>query len=137
MTDTNLLTVMISKMKSDPTISSQVGTHVAVRETPAVRVAKQITLRKSYGRSNSILHATNCSVYVTVWVKNKDVTEPFKSCSTIVNAVISLFNRKGETTLNSGTLVVNQLVKTDADISYDDGNEYWTGVIIFEAVHNE
>ncbi len=123
-------------LKDDATISAAVGTNVRVAEQPVPRVAKQITLRKSYGKSNSILNSTNPTIFVNVWVLQKETSEPYKACADIVERVLALLNRKGES-LNESTLVVNQMVKTDCTIKYDDSQEYWVGAIVFDAVTNE
>ena len=132
----DVLIVFRNTMLNDSTITSLVSTNVRVREQPKKRVAKQITLRKNYGISNSILDSANPTIFVTVWVKEKEEEEPYKVCATLVHRILDLFNRKGES-LNSDNLIVNQIVKTDAEIFFDDEQKLWTGVITFDVVTND
>ena len=133
----DLLKIIRARLLEDTTIAAQVGQNIAVKDLPNDRVPKQITLKKTYGRSNSILTATNCNLYITVWVKNKDVDEPYKITATILEAVIDSLNRKGKVTLTDNDLQINQVIKTDAEINYDDEKERWVGTIVFEVVHDE
>jgi hypothetical protein len=121
---------------NDPTIAGHVGTNIAVQEMPYARVAKQITLRKSDGKSDSIVTIVNPTIFITVWIKQKEVTEPYKICREICDKIIDLLNRKGES-LNESGLKVNQIVKTDCSLRYDESEEYWVGVLIFDAFTNE
>jgi len=121
---------------NDATISSHVGTNIAVTEMPYARVAKQITLRKSDGKSNSIVTIVNPTIFITVWIKQKDTTEPYKTCREICDKIIDLLNRKGET-LNESDLKINQIIKTDCSLRYDESEEYWVGVLVFDAYTNE
>ena len=121
---------------NDPTIAGHVGTNIAVQEMPYPRTAKQITLRKSDGKSDSIVTIVNPTIFITVWIKQKEVTEPYKICREICDKIIDLLNRKGES-LNESGLKVNQIVKTDCSLRYDESEEYWVGVLIFDAYTNE
>jgi hypothetical protein len=121
---------------ADPTIASHVGTNIKVRELPVTRVGKQITLRKTFGTSDSIIPLCRPDVFISVWVKQKEVTEPYKVTTEIVEKIIDLLNRKGES-LNINDLIVNQIVRVDADISYNDEEEYWIGMIHLECVIND
>ena len=132
----DLLKKIRTTLLNDATIATQVGTNIAVTEMPYPRVTKQITLRKSDGKSDSIITIVNPTVFITVWVKQKEVTEPYKTCREICDKVIDLLNRKGES-LNESDLKVNQIVKTDCSLRYDESEEYWIGVIIFDCFTNE
>lgn len=121
---------------ADTAITNVVGQNIKVGDQPVARATKQITLRKSYGTSNSIIQAGNPTVFITVWIKQKDSEEPYKDCATVVDRIITLFNRKGSS-LNTSDLEVNQMVKVDASITYNDEQEMFVGVIIFDTVHNE
>jgi len=132
----DILIILRDILLADTTIKGYVGQNISVKSLPNTRLSKQITLRKSYGKSNSIITATNSTIFITIWVKQKDVEEPYKTCADIAHRVIDLFNRKGSS-LNSSDLIVNQVVKTDAEINYSDEGEYWFCTIVFEVVHNE
>jgi len=132
----DLLKKVRTKLMNDSTITAAVGTNVRVTELPEPKVSKQITIRKEYGRSEAVLNACNPTLFVTVWVLQKENTEPYSICASIVDRVIDLLNRKGNS-FNESTLEVNQIKKTDASIRYDDSQEYWVGSIIFDVVTNE
>lgn len=121
---------------NDATIQSYVGSHIRISELPKARLTKQITLRKDYGISDSIIKIVNPTLFITVWIKQKENTEPYKLCADVVERIIDLLNRKGES-LNDGDLIINQIVKTDSSIRYNESEEYWAGIIIFDVVTND
>jgi hypothetical protein len=133
----DILIVIRDILKADATILTYItAADIKVADLPESRKSKQITLREDYGKSNSIITSANPTVFVTVWVKEKDNAEPYKTCSTIVRRAIDLLNRKG-TTLNSGDLIINQITKTDASIKFDSELRCQVGVIVFDCVTND
>lgn len=121
---------------SDATIHTYVVDNIFVRKLPKAKITKQITLRKGYGSSNSIIPLCTHDVYISVWVQQKEVAEPYKVCAEITERVVDLFNRKGET-LNVSDLVINQITRTDAEIDYDEDQEYWSSTIILACTTND
>ena len=138
MTVYDLTAKIRSYLKADATLVALLSSanDVRVTELPKDGVDKQITIRKSWGKSDSILPAAFSTIHVFVWVRQKKVSEPYKTCVSIVNRVVELLNRKG-TTLNQSTLEVHQMVKTSAEISFDEEQQYHVGTIIFEVITNE
>jgi|GEM_PF-6934112 len=132
----DILKKVKSVLVADATIHTYVADDIRVRDLPLPKIPKQITIRKTFGTSNSIIPACDCTVYITVWVKQKEVTEPYKMTTQITERINDLFNRKGES-LNESDLIVNQMKRTDAEISYTDDQEYWTSTIILECVTND
>ena len=121
---------------ADTTIHTYVGDNITVNKLPKSKIAKQITIRKAYGKSNSIVPICTQDVYIEVWVQQKEVTEPYKTCVEIIERIIDLLNRKGET-LNPGDLIINQIVRTDAEVDYDESQEYWNGTIVLECTTSD
>ena len=133
----DILIVIRDIIKADSTILTYVSAaDVKVADLPETRKSKQITLREDYGKSNSIIPLANPTIFVTVWVKEKDNAEPYKTCATIVRRVIALLNRKGET-LNSSDLIINQITKTDASIKFDSELSCQVGTIVFDCITND
>jgi len=132
----DILKTIRTTLLNDATITSHVGVNVSVRKLPNRKVTKQITLRKTAGPSNSIICSRTQTVYISVWVLQKDIAEPYKECVEIVERVTDLFNRKGES-LNTGDLIINQITNMDSEIDYDETLEYWFGIIILECVTND
>ena len=138
----DILIVLRSILLADPIISGYVGINVRVKDLPKKRTLRQITLRKSYGKSNSIITLVNPTVFITTWIREKEkeeVTEndqPYQTCANIVHKIIDLFNRKGES-LNSGDLIINQMVKVDAEIYFNDSKKEYIGVVTFDIVTND
>jgi len=136
MANYDLLKKIRSTLLADSLISEKVGNNVRVAKQPVCKSAIQITLKRNYGKSNSIIPATNFPLFVSIWVKQQEVVEPYSICALLVEKVIDLLNRKG-VSLNEEDLEVNQVVKTDADIQYDEEQERWVGIVIFDVVTNE
>ncbi len=132
----DILKKIRSVLVTDTTIHTYVGDNISVRKLPKSKITKQITIRKGYGKSDSIIPSCTHDVYISVWIQQKEVSEPYKTCVAIVERIIDLFNRKGET-LNTNDLVINQITRTDAEIDYDEDQEYWNGTIILECVTND
>jgi len=133
------LTIKIrSYLLSDTTLKNMLSSSSSVRvtELPKEGEDKQITIRKSWGKSDSIILSTVSTLHIFVWVRQKKVDEPYKNCVQIVERVLELLNRKGSS-LNESTLIVNQITKTSADITFDEGQEYWVGTVILEVITNE
>jgi hypothetical protein len=132
----DILKKIRSTLVADTTIHTYVGDNITVNKLPKSKIAKQITIRKIYSKSDSILPACAQDIYIEVWVQQKEVTEPYKTCVEIVEKIIDIFNRKGET-LNTGDLIINQIVRTSAEVDYDESQEYWTGSIVLECTTND
>ncbi len=134
--ETDLIVKVREELLANAYIKSFVSTHIEVRELPNTRVDKQITLRETEGPSNSIIPVTERTIYVTVWVKQKDNSEPYKTCKQIMGAVKDVLNRRGED-FNKNDLRVNQIVKASAEIYYDAESEYFVGPLVFNCITNE
>lgn len=132
----DVLTIIRTKLLANSAITAIVGSNIGVRKRPIAKANAQITMRKTFGVSNSILPATRHDIFIDIWVLQKSVTEPYKTTTTLVEKILDVLNRMGES-LNSENRVVNQIVKTDAEIDYTEDNEYWHGMINFECVTNE
>ena len=124
-------------LNTDATIIAAIGANnVRVRELPFRKIPKQITLKSIVGNSNSIIPSAEATLYVYVWISQKESSTPYITARQISERVVDLLNRKGES-FNTSDLILNQLWKNSMETYYDEPTEYWVSVISFRVVTND
>ena len=138
MAEKDIATKVRAVLQADTTLTAMLtsSNDIRVSELPVSKVNKQITIRQTLGRSDSILHATMSTLFIFVWVKQKEVSEPYKTTAQIMRRVVALLNRQGRS-LDDSPLEIHQIVKTDGQIMFDEDQERWIGTLVFDVVTNE
>jgi len=108
------------------------ASNIFVSNSPLDIAGKQIVIREVNGQSHPILDHEEGTITLMVIVDDSIAT-PNSVCKSIVDAILTLLNKKNETLRNS-TAQVRWFLKTEVDYSYNQEENYWMGVISFNYV---
>lgn len=106
---------------------------IRIAETPRLTSDKEIIFKDYPGKSEPVLDAEHGTLQIQVFVRDS-VDQPYKTLRTIVDLILSNYNKKNETLQNS-TARIRNFLKNAISYYHNDVEEYRSAVMNFDYLH--
>ena len=111
--------------------------NIFVSNSPKAKASKQIVIRETAELSEPVLPAEHSILTLMVFVNDTE-SGPYAKTREIVDAILTLLNKKNETLIDEpNDVYIRWFLKTGIDFTYNEVENYHMAVINFDVVEGE